>query len=301
MTSYADHVADRRLRDRRRWHVGRGRPRARRCVRSSRAALDAVRDRHRTSSSSSSSSCSARTRSDRTAWRSAESFPGLAMETQGRSLFSDRRPRRHARVPATPAARPRAGPPMVRRTRSARRRWTTSGSTRVSPPTASGCGSTRSVSSRCRMAAERHWPDCRAWPTRSTARPSMSCSGTASYKGGAMVLHALRLTDRRRRVLRDPAAVGRPHIGSSATSERLPITGGRDRRTRTRASSSTRGSHARPSRRLSGLTRSDEPATRSDEPSAAEQRVQRPCPTPGSVGRCALRRDPPWRPLDVRG
>ena len=126
---------------------------------------------------------------------------GFALENQTRP---DLRAGLLRRPPETGDARrrPRARAPVDRRQPGARRAGSTSGSTRASRPTPSGCG----ASARGAATAQEIFDDFAAHPGR---RPVLGADDRRSRAGppvrrsrstdrGAMTLHALRLTDRRR-------------------------------------------------------------------------------------------------------
>ena len=122
-----------------------------------------------------------------------DSCPGLAMETMERSLFSrgdfstgrlDTR-----RSCSSPTSWPTSGSAMPCR----RRVGTTCGSTRASPRTGSGCGSTISACGRSSDSAQRG-AGRSATRRRRRLRRSDEMFGFNSYDGGAVVLHALRQT-----------------------------------------------------------------------------------------------------------
>ena len=162
----------------------------------------------------------------------ADSASGLAMETQGLPLFSQRRPRRLTRVLPAPAAGARAGAPVVRRRRvpgAVGRHLAQRGMGHL---LRNGCGSTTRDS------------------TRSTAWRSARCCGLAdgggpvsrpddlfggvTYDGGGAALHALRLTIGDADVLRrGPVLGGGPH-GLGGIDRRLPSDDGGRQRARPR-------------------------------------------------------------------
>ena len=117
----------------------------------------------------------------------------IPLEAQGLAIFGanhvDGRRRRRA------ARRARARPPVVRQQRRRRALAATSGSTRASPATPSGCGRRPPAADRRRSSPGTHHARLRA-PARRT-----SCSATPGpaqmfddrvYKRGALTLHALR-------------------------------------------------------------------------------------------------------------
>ena len=149
-----------------------------------------------------------------------DSGPGLAMETQGRSLFS-RDDSSGGRLGYDAAAVPvaRARPSVVRRRGLARHGGRTSGSTKRSRPTANGCGCDHVGFATVQEQRRR-----RRWPS---ARPAIDgrpdgprrCSGSTATTGGAVVAARPAPDDRRRRVLHLLRRWVADNNGTSRTTE----------------------------------------------------------------------------------
>ena len=108
----------------------------------------------------------------------------------------------------------RARPPVVRRLRVARPSGRTSGSTRASRRTRSGCGREHTGGETPQQIFDRLYATPAADATLGAAdrRPGGPANifGTPSYDRGAMTLQVLRNADRRRRVLHRAADLGHP-------------------------------------------------------------------------------------------
>ena len=120
---------------------------------------------------------------------------GVALETQTLSVFGSDMlgyPRRRV------GRRPRARPPVVRRRASRRTRGRTSGSTRASPPTPSGCWVDHAggdVARRVGRGGARHQAHAgRRRPCRRATRAEQPLRTSRCTERGALALHALRAT-----------------------------------------------------------------------------------------------------------